>query len=527
MRNSEPKGWGAGKKAALWLALMSALLISPSAAFAHAKLLRSEPKHNSKLEQPPKLIELWFNEELEAGFNAIEVKDAQGKRFDRGEVTLAEGGKKAQVELQDLPAGTYTVEWKALSSDEHTLKGKFTFTVAAAAAPAAAEATPTAQTAEGQQPAPPADSGAQGETSTEASAGEEGSPITATDSLVRWLGYLAMMTLLGGFASRLFVLGPALREAGGDDAGRGDGAERAAWHRSILLSWVSVIALILSVLLALVFQSSAVHGVGLGEALAPSRLAAVIAETGYGKSWLVQAAGSALLLVVVILLWRQVRRDPSGEHKGLWWAGLAASALLMFGPSLTGHAAVAAKHFRLATVSDWLHLVAGGAWVGGLFHLALTLPPALRQLDAGRRTRSLARVIARFTRVALPSVALLSLAGLYNAYAHLGGVRALWATPYGQTLIVKVLLVLAMLVLGAVNGFRFGPRAERLAGDAGNDQGRTELERGFGRSVKVEAALGVLVLLVTAFLVFVTPGRNHPAMSASVEEPAQSVTRGR
>ncbi|HEX7318620.1 MAG TPA: copper resistance protein CopC [Pyrinomonadaceae bacterium] len=503
---------GATPGAARLLLIAAILLLAPQAVFAHAKLLRSEPKAKSSLPRPPQAVELWFSEELEAGFNTIEVKDAQGIRFDRGEVTLAEGGKRARVELRDLPAGAYTVEWKALSSDEHTLRGKFTFTVEASAAPAAAEATPAPPAGVRQQATPPPPGGGDG-AATEGAAGEEGSPITAADSLVRWLGYLAMMTLLGGFASRLFVLGPALREAG---AGRGEPegvrrAESASSRRSLSLFWLSVAVLFLSLLSALALQSAAVHGVGLGEALAPSRLGGVIAGTGYGRSWLVQAAGAVALLLVVALVGRAVGRDPAGRNKGLWWAGLAASALLMVGPSLTGHAVVAAKHYPLAVLSDWLHLVAGGAWVGGLFHLALTLPPALRQLDGGRRARALSRVIALFTKVALPCVGVLSLAGVYNAYLHLGGVRGLWVTPYGRTLVAKLVIVLAMIVLGAVNGFRFGPRAGRLAGE-GDEAGRADVERGFGRSVKVEAALGVLVLLVTAFLVFMTPSRNHPAM---------------
>jgi copper transport protein len=515
---------GAARCAAWLLLLAGFLLPAPQSAFAHAKLLRSEPKADSKLPQPPKAVELWFSEELEVGFNAIEVKDAQGNRVYRGEVTLAEGGKKAQVELQDLPAGAYTVEWKALSSDGHTLRGKFAFTVEASAAPAAAEATPTTP-AGGQQQATPVQLGGQVGAPTEGAAGEEGSAVTATDSLVRWLGYLAMMTLLGGFASLLFVLGPALREAGDGDPDITGNAVSAASRRSLQLFWLSIAALAVSLLLALVFQSAAVHGVGIGEALAPSRLGRVIAGTGYGTSWLIQTAGAAALVLVVALLGRTVRRDPEVEHKGLWTAGLAASALLMLGPSLTGHAAVAVKHFPLATVSDWLHLAAGGMWVGGLFHLALTLPPALGRLEGGLRTRALSRVITLFTKLALPSVAVLAFAGVYNAYAHLGSLRALWATPYGRTLSAKVLLVLAMLILGWLNGYRFGTSAGRLARDEGDEAGRAEVERGFGRSVKVEATLGVLVLLVTAFLVFVSPGRNHPAMDAAGGVRHPSVTQ--
>ncbi|MCA1566012.1 MAG: copper resistance protein CopC/CopD [Acidobacteria bacterium] len=517
---------GATRVSPLRVLLAAFLLLAPQAAFAHAKLLRSEPNAKSSLPRPPQAVELWFSEELEAGFNTIEVKDERGSRFNRGEVTLGEGGRKARVELHDLPAGNYTVEWKALSSDEHTLRGKFTFTVAASApATTATGATqpPQDMHAGMREQATPAPAGGRDATAIEGVGGEEGSALNATDSLVRWLGYLAMMTLLGGFASRLFVLGPALREARADGPETAGQASGAASGRSVLLFRVSIAALILSLLTALVLQSSAVHSVGLGEALSPSRLGGVIVVTGYGKSWLVQAAASAVLLIIIALFGRAVSRDPEGEHKGLWWAGLAASALLVAGPSLTGHAAVAAKHFRLAAVSDWLHLVAGGVWVGGLFHLALTLPRALAGFDGEQRARALGRVISLFTRMVLPSVAVLTLAGIYNAYAHLGGVRALWVTPYGLTLAAKLALVLVMLVLGALNGFRFGPRTRRFNGD---EAGRAGVERGFGRSVKVEAALGVLVLLISAFLVFISPGRNHESMSAGGKgQPPVAVTR--
>jgi copper transport protein len=117
------------------------------------------------------------------------------------------------------------------------------------------------------------------------------------------------------------------------------------------------------------------------------------------------------------------------------------------------------------------------------------------------------RVITLFTRVAIPSVAVVFLAGLYNSWIQVGSFGALWGTAYGRTLLVKLLLILPMLLLGALNGFRFGPHAGRLAA-AGDEEGRSAVERGFVRSVKVEAALGALVLLVAAVLVFVTPGRN-------------------
>src|SRR5438067_4357665 len=109
--------------------ILLALLYAQPETFAHARLLRSQPSADSSLKQPPKTVELWFGEELDAGGSAIAVTDQTGKRVDKQNVGLGEGDKKLQVELEDLASGTYTVEWKALSTDGHTMRGRFTFAV--------------------------------------------------------------------------------------------------------------------------------------------------------------------------------------------------------------------------------------------------------------------------------------------------------------------------------------------------------------------------------------------------------------
>ena len=521
-------GPAVGKAAALAVAALLALALLPSAASAHAKLTRSEPRAKARLEQPPRLVELWFSDALSQGFSTIEVTDAQGGRVDSGPVTHAEGDKKAQVGLRELGPGAYTVTYKVVSVDEHTIRGKFTFTVAE---PAAAATSPTpAPTAEPQAagaaggpagtPTPEAAGVADPQTET---AGAEESATTWLDNLVRWLAYLAMMTLLGGFASRLFVMGPALRRTRDAGEGAADEAARVGARRAVSLLGAGLAVLVVTLLAALALQSAAVNGVGVGEALSPALLGRVVTQTGYGRSWLFMGVAAAALAVVVLALKRGLKSSPPDGGRAWWWAGLAASGLMLVGPSLTGHTMAAAGEHHFAVVSDWLHLVAGGFWVGGLFHLALTMPPSLALLGPGQRTRALGWVIALFTRVAVPSVVVVSLAGLYNSWIHLGSFGALWGTPYGKTLLVKVLLVVPMLALGALNGFRFGPLAERL-GAAGDEGERARLERGFVRSLKVEAALGVLVLLVAAVLVFVTPGRND-AMEMTGGSPASPGSR--
>src|SRR5207249_7016790 len=85
-----------------------------------------------KLKETPKIVELWFSADLEPTMSTLVVTDQSGKRVDKNNATAAEGNKKLQIDLEDLGSGTCTVEWKALATDQHTMKGKFTFNVAIA-----------------------------------------------------------------------------------------------------------------------------------------------------------------------------------------------------------------------------------------------------------------------------------------------------------------------------------------------------------------------------------------------------------
>ncbi len=164
-------------------AVLLALALLPASARAHAKLLRSQPEAGSTAGQAPKFVELWFNEELEPNLNTVEVKDARGGRVDQGEVTLGEGGKKIQAALGGLASGTYAVEWKAVSADGHTIRGRFNFTVAGDAPAATQSPSPN-------QKGPVQGAGAIATPTPQAqgSNADDETPITWADSFVRWLG---------------------------------------------------------------------------------------------------------------------------------------------------------------------------------------------------------------------------------------------------------------------------------------------------------------------------------------------------
>lgn len=500
----------------IWMIFVLALTLSPSVSFGHAKLLRSQPAANATLKQAPTTVELWFSEELESSFSTIVVRDQNGNQVDKNNVNVAEAGKKLQIDLADLGSGTYTVQWQALSTDQHTMKGKFVFTIALEGAAASGSfATPSGAQASSVKQRP--------EPATPASAVSES--VSGTDwtmSLVRWLEYLAMMTLFGGFAVRLLVLRPSLRKAPELDDEQTAAALAKSRRRFVQLSWLSIGLLALATLAALILQTAAVLDVSVAQSLAPSRLYQIIRQTSYGGPWLLQIATLTMLGFVVLWSSRYTgQKQPAGDSSGvaartiLLWIGLGITALMFLAPSLTGHAAAAAKDWPLAVFSDWLHLVTAGFWVGGLFHLVLAMTGATSDLDGRQRLSVLHHVIPLFTRLAVVSTVLLAITGVYNSWIHVDRFSALWTTAYGKTLSIKVLLFIPMIALGGWNTFVIHRRAQHFVDhdDPGVTPGHLKLDRAFRRSITIEAALGVAVLLAAAVLVFLQPVREHPVMS--------------
>jgi methionine-rich copper-binding protein CopC len=107
-----------------------ALLLNPAAAWAHAKLVKSDPARRAVLKQPPAQVRLWFNEAIEPSFSTVKVLDASAKAVTERAARVSPSNNRLLVlELPDLAEGTYTVGFEVLSVDGHTVKSGFAFTV--------------------------------------------------------------------------------------------------------------------------------------------------------------------------------------------------------------------------------------------------------------------------------------------------------------------------------------------------------------------------------------------------------------
>ncbi len=108
----------------LWLSL------GVDAAHAHAFLDHADPRVGNTVKSSPRMVSLWFTQNLEGAFSTIEVLNSAGARMEAGRAAVDPSDRKLlRVPVKALPAGAYTVKWHVLSVDTHTTEGSFTFHV--------------------------------------------------------------------------------------------------------------------------------------------------------------------------------------------------------------------------------------------------------------------------------------------------------------------------------------------------------------------------------------------------------------
>jgi len=117
------------RRAAIAIAAVAALSV-PSAAFAHAHLVRAVPAAGGTVREAPAEVVLSFSEKVEPAFSSAVVRDATGKALGTSRVNVDKADPTVlRVSLPRLDAGAYTVEWRVMSADTHKVSGSFSFRV--------------------------------------------------------------------------------------------------------------------------------------------------------------------------------------------------------------------------------------------------------------------------------------------------------------------------------------------------------------------------------------------------------------
>ena len=326
-----------------------AALALPAAASAHAYLTKTVPAASVILNSPPPSVQLTYDEAVEPRLAIISVTDVHAHSVTDGTVTRSPANPDTLiVPLKRVPEGWYLVYWRAISVDGHPVQGAFTFAVGPNPGPAPQFAVPhIAATA----------------TST---------PLV----IAKWLAFLTVMTAIGLFVLRTLIARPLVRRVEGTSL------------RGVSIAFGIVAALGLVAVPVYLEEATAIDSLrsffDLGGVVPLWR------ATASGRGYVdVEICFALFCVAAAVAIWAdRPRRESRSIAAMLALSGaLAGAAATLALPGAVGHAGQTAPR-GLAVLFDWLHLVAGSVWIGGLVGL-LVIWATLHRRAARRRPRRL------------------------------------------------------------------------------------------------------------------------------------------
>jgi copper resistance protein D len=303
--------------------------------------------------------------------------------------------------------------------------------------------------------------------------------------LARSVQIAASILLAGIFTFEVVALGPIGAPARDD--------LHEVERRLLRVAVWSLVAALLSALLWFWLEVASMSGLSLTNAFSTTAWRMVLVETQFGRVWQLRLGLIAVMFALVAsgLVQHEVRR---ALILMLWLL----SVVFLISLAWISHAA-AARVQLLGLLGDALHLCAAGAWVGGLAPLTMFLRRACVSSSLGERA---APVLQRFSILSLCCVSVLVVSGISNSWLLVGSIHALFTTPYGRLLFLKLTLFGILIGFGARN--RFVVKTKLVKAPVSSD-----LLPQLRRNVICEACFGLAVVAVVACLGVTPPGQHR------------------
>jgi copper transport protein len=429
--------------------------LAPSPLLAHTKLVHSDPAGGAKLENAPGHVTLTFSERAEIALSNFKLVGPM-----RDTIVLAslrhEPGQMnaltADVPVGILP-GNYRLVWTAAGKDGHVSHGTIDFFVNFHKRADAAR-----KTLEINPPAAPM----MNTSETMAVGGAVGSIIA------RWIAFASCFLLIGVMTFRFVVL----RRMGSTG---NDVFTHIASTNAATLGTVASVTAIFAAILKVARESND---------MPDATMSSMMLHSTWGWSLVFTIVGAIVASVALYMV------HKPGRSENAWRVALAAVIVIAVCPGIASHAAGSSRAY-IAVPADIVHLIVGGMWLGTLAVIVMVgISAALKAPDAVRPGARMAEMINVFSPVALTCGAAVVLTGVTSALLEVRSLHALWTTPYGVILLLKLFFVALLFAAGAWNWQRMKPR---LTGD--------DSIAPIKSTASLELLLAVAVLAVTAILV--------------------------
>ncbi|HEX2557954.1 MAG TPA: DUF4149 domain-containing protein, partial [Nitrososphaera sp.] len=440
------------------------VLMVPSlpSSFAHPIYIKSTPQSSQTVASSPPEVNVFFTEPIELKYSKISVVGSDGNRVDNNDPHNVEGDTASiGVSLKPgLPDGTYTVSTRVLSAvDGHVLDNAFTFGVGAGVKAG---------------PAP---------------SGTEQSLLSLPEAASRYPGLIGQVMIVGGAFATLWLWKPVGRVPWLADAV----AEKKIAIDKAMVKFViiGIIMVLASGVAMIVVQANSIGG-SIPDAIA----------TKFGNVWITRMLQSSILMAIAFAVYWKVAKKNVSPGRSETLAILVLGLAILVTSSLIAHAAATSQVGTIAL--DFFHDVAAAIWIGGLMFLGFIVAPKIMQItDEKVKATAISLLIPRFSIIVVTILGIVAITGPLLLYSIENDLSLTIASIYGKFLIIKLSLAGLMLAMGAYSQFAIQKKAVSVVSGGGGTsmvQTKTPNLKHFGRFLKVEAGVGIALLLMVSLM---------------------------
>jgi putative copper export protein/methionine-rich copper-binding protein CopC len=461
------------------LGLLLLMLGTVAPAAAHGYIVRAIPENRAVLERAPTRLQYWFSEALEVDFSVVNLRDQQNNIVATGGVSENDNTLMTLDVPDDLPDGAYIVELRpAFASDGHVVAESRVFFVGEEVGGVAG-----------------------------ANATDQAVPL---EVVWRFITMSATMLLFGTAIVYIFVLVPAW---GSDKYPAGNLPPRVMRRLNVIFGY-ALAGAFLGNGLALIQQTMVFFNTDLPGALDLDLIGLVRVGSRFGDIWnwrLLFLGGVGILFLLSL-----AQRESQPRAIRAYWVGNAwLIALILGSHAVLSHAAGSLLWPWAGVAFHWVHTLAVGFWAAGLAALVFVLPRALAPYDGDARRAALLAALRRFSPIAFASVLLVVSTGIYASSNYIFSLDDA-TTTFGGALGLKLLLVVALLVVGALHHIALNPtRYARF-------EALIQRVRGWLPTLRLESGF-VFAVLGAAGLLSATPVPIPDFAETEVATPTQAI----
>jgi len=428
------------------IALLVISFISIPFAAAHPFTEETIPNLTSNAPAGTTEVIVFFSEPVDINFSEIKILDNNGDQIDNKDTSYYEGELSLIVTTPPLDDGVYTASTKVLSKvDGHLVPSAFLFAV-------------------GNVVIDPALLGHEAPSEL----------IFLPEAGARFPGLVGQTIVLGAVIASLVIWGTQSKQLIREELEK---IEKFHHGKFMSVTGIGLILIFVSNILMIAVQTIRLEA---------SPIEAI--QTDFGSIWIIRM----IITIISLGIWFGMDRKKILSKKNQMPLLVAMLALISTS-SLIGHGAASGQ--APALLLDYIHNLVSAVWIGGIFYFVFTLLPTFSQLKESKREKMSLVLIPRFSIAFIIAVGIVIITGPTLMWFLESDVGLIVESAYGQLIILKITIASIMIGLGGFFQFKIQKNAEKNL-----SSGKILVHKKLKRSLKVDAALGIILLGVVALL---------------------------